>query len=39
LVASGSAKIQPVLVRFGKRFNHIFGGLFMVIGVALPLRG
>ena len=39
LVASGSATIQPVLVRFGKRFNHIFGGLFMVIGVALPLRG
>lgn len=39
LVASGSAKIQPVLARFGKRFNHIFGGLFMAIGVALPLRG
>ena len=39
LVASGSAKIQPLLVRFGKRFNHVFGGLFMAIGVALPLRG
>ena len=39
LVASGSAKIQPVLARFGKRFNHIFGALFMLIGVALPLRG
>ena len=38
LVASGSAKIQPVLARFGKRFNHVFGGLFMVIGIALPLR-
>ncbi len=37
-IAAGSAKIQPVLARFGKRFNHIFGGLFMVIGVALPLR-
>lgn len=39
LVASGSAKIQPVLARFGKRFNHVFGGLFIAIGVALPLRG
>lgn len=38
-IALGSAKIQPVLARFGKRFNHIFGGLFMAIGVALPLRG
>lgn len=38
-VAAGSARIQPVLARFGKRFNHIFGGLFMAIGVALPLRG
>lgn len=38
LVASGSAKIQPVLARFGKRFNHVFGVLFMVIGIALPLR-
>jgi homoserine/homoserine lactone efflux protein len=38
LVASGSAKIQPVLARFGKRFNHVFGALFMVIGIALPLR-
>ena len=39
LIASGSARIQPLLARFGKRFNHIFGGLFMLIGVALPLRG
>jgi len=38
-VAAGSAKIQPVLARFGKRFNHVFGGIFMAIGVALPLRG
>lgn len=38
-VAAGSAKIQPLLARFGKRFNHVFGGIFMAIGVALPLRG
>ena len=38
-IAAGSAKIKPVLARFGKRFNHVFGGLFMAIGVALPLRG
>lgn len=38
-VAAGSARIKPFLARFGKRFNHVFGGLFMAIGVALPLRG
>ena len=38
-IAAGSSKIKPLLAKFGKRFNHIFGGLFMVIGVALPLRG
>ena len=38
-VAAGSAKIQPVLARFGKRFNHVFGGVFIAIGIALPLRG
>ena len=38
-IALGSARIKPVLARFGKRFNHIFGGLFVLIGVALPLRG
>lgn len=38
-VAAGSARIQPFLSRFGKRFNHVFGGVFMAIGVALPLRG
>lgn len=38
-VAAGSAKIQPFLTRFGKRFNHVFGGVFIAIGIALPLRG
>lgn len=37
-IAAGSAKVKPVLARFGKRFNYVFGGLFMVIGIALPLR-
>ena len=37
-IATASAKIQPFLARFGKRFNRIFGGIFMVIGIALPLR-
>ncbi len=38
-VAGGSAKIQPFLTKFGKRFNHLFGGVFIAIGIALPLRG
>jgi len=38
-LASGSATLKPVLAKFGKRFNQVFGGLFVVIGVALPLRG
>jgi homoserine/homoserine lactone efflux protein len=32
---------QPIgawLARVGRRFNHVCGGLFMAIGVALPLR-
>lgn len=39
LVASGSSTLKPILAKFGKRFNQVFGGLFMAIGVALPLRG
>jgi threonine/homoserine/homoserine lactone efflux protein len=38
-VAAGSAKIQPFLTKFGKRFNQVFGGVFIAIGIALPLRG
>lgn len=38
-VATGSARIQPFLTKFGKRFNHVFGGFFIAIGIALPLRG
>ncbi len=38
-VASLANKIKPFLAKFGKKVNRIFGGIFMVIGVALPLRG
>jgi threonine/homoserine/homoserine lactone efflux protein len=39
VVASLANKIKPALSRFGRRVNRVFGGIFMVIGVALPLRG
>jgi len=39
VIAASAAKIQPLLARFGKRFNRVCGGLFMVIGVVLPLQG
>ena len=38
-VASLANKINPFLAKFGKKVNRVFGGIFMVIGVALPLRG
>ena len=39
LIALGSEKVQPFLARFGKRVNQTFGGVFVAIGIALPLRG
>jgi threonine/homoserine/homoserine lactone efflux protein len=39
VVASLANKIQPWLSKFGKKVNRVFGGVFMAIGVALPLRG
>lgn len=39
VVASLANKIKPALARFGKRVNRIFGGVFIAIGIALPLRG
>ena len=39
VVASLANKIQPWLAKFGKKVNRVFGGIFMAIGVALPLRG
>jgi threonine/homoserine/homoserine lactone efflux protein len=39
LIASMAHRISPWLRRVGKRFNQVCGGMFALIGVALPLRG
>jgi len=38
-VASLADRIKPLLVRAGKNFNRVFGGVFIAIGLLLPLRG
>jgi homoserine/homoserine lactone efflux protein len=38
VLASTAHRIRPWLARVGKRFNHACGGVFVAIGVALPLR-
>jgi len=38
-VASAANKIKPFLAKFGKKVNRVFGGIFIAIGIALPLRG
>jgi threonine/homoserine/homoserine lactone efflux protein len=38
LIASMAQRLQPWLQRVGRRFNQACGGLFVAIGVALPLR-
>ena len=38
LIASAADRISPWLKRVGRRFNQACGGVFIVIGVALPLR-
>jgi threonine/homoserine/homoserine lactone efflux protein len=38
-IASLAQRISPWLKRVGRRFNQACGGVFMAIGVALPLRG
>jgi threonine/homoserine/homoserine lactone efflux protein len=38
LIAGMAARIAPWLRRVGRRFNQACGGLFVAIGVALPLR-
>ena len=38
-IASMAHRISPWLQRVGRRFNQVCGGVFMAIGVALPLRG
>jgi len=37
-IASMAHRISPWLQRVGRRFNQACGGLFVAIGVALPLR-
>ncbi|MFJ1301161.1 LysE family translocator [Pseudomonadota bacterium AL_CKDN230030165-1A_HGKHYDSX7] len=39
LIASTADRVRPWLVRVGKRFNHVCGGLFVIAGVLLPARG
>ena len=39
IVASMAQRISPWLRRVGKRFNQACGGVFVLIGTALPLRG
>jgi threonine/homoserine/homoserine lactone efflux protein len=38
-IASMAHRISPWLKRVGRRFNQACGGVFIAIGVALPLRG
>ncbi len=38
-IASMAHRISPWLGRVGRRFNQACGGLFMLVGAALPLRG
>ena len=38
LIASTAHRVSPWLRRVGRRFNQACGGVFVAIGVALPLR-
>ena len=39
LVANAAHRISPLLRRIGRKFNKACGGIFIGIGVAMPLRG
>jgi threonine/homoserine/homoserine lactone efflux protein len=38
-IAAMAGRIAPWLRRVGRRFNQVCGGVFVAIGIALPLRG
>ena len=38
LIASMAHRVRPWLGRVGRRFNRVCGGMFVAIGIALPLR-
>lgn len=38
-LASAASRIRPWLVRCGKAFNRCCGGVFVVLGLAIPLKG
>ena len=38
-IASAAHRVRPWLQRVGRQFNRACGGVFMLIGAALPLRG
>lgn len=37
-LASAAHRISPWLAKVGRRFNRVCGGIFVLIGAALPLR-
>jgi homoserine/homoserine lactone efflux protein len=39
MVANAAHRIRPWLQRVGRRFNEACGGIFVAIGLAMPLRG
>ena len=37
-IASAAGRVRPWLARVGRRFNQVCGGIFVTVGLALPLR-